>query len=106
MEQDSSEHPKAQFLVRRSACKTCIYRDNCPLDIERLEGETRDEYGATVSYRICHQHHEACCRGFWNRHAKDLAAARLAKILGIVRFIDDDEDPELPRRKMRRRKKA
>ena len=96
--QETDQRPK--FLVRRTACNTCIYRDDSPLNIEKLENEIRDEYGAIVTYRICHEHETTCCRGFWNRHAKALASARLARMMGIVRFVDDGDDPQSKPEKM------
>lgn len=80
------------FLVRRTACPTCIYRDDSPQDISALEGEVTDAHGAMTGYRICHHHTKTCCRGFWNRFSKKLAAARLAISLGLVEYIDDGQD--------------
>ena len=93
MTNDHDGERETQFLVRRAACDSCIYRSDSPLDIEKLEADIHDGYGATVGYRICHHHKEACCRGFWNKHAKDVVTTRFALMLGIVKFIDDDEDP-------------
>ena len=71
------------FLVMREACASCIYRNDSPLDLVKLENQARDDYGFS-GYRVCHHHDEACCRGFWNRHKDEFAAGQIAQRLGFV----------------------
>ena len=68
-----------RFLVRASACATCIYRSDNPHDIETLEAEVRDPHGFVTGYRICHYHDDVCCRGFWNRHKGACDATQMAQ---------------------------
>lgn len=70
--------------VMRQPCDTCIYRRDSPLDIKKLEAQVRDPYAGFRGYRICHQHHSACCRGFWNRHKNEFQAGQLAQRLDAV----------------------
>lgn len=82
------------FAVRRTACATCIYRDDSPLDLEKLESEVRDKHGFMVRWRICHHDDPpgVCCRGYWNRHADEFPAGQLAQRLGLVRFVSEQAD--------------
>ena len=77
------------FKVRKTSCPTCIYRDDSPLDLEKLEAEVQDGYGAYDGYRICHHHEDVCCRGFWNRHQDEFTLGRMAKALNRVEFTDE-----------------
>jgi hypothetical protein len=78
------------FLVQRRACRSCIYRKDSPLDLRQLENSVRDKHGGFKGHRICHHSHDACCRGFWNRHKWEFAAGQIAQRLGAVNFVDDD----------------
>ena len=79
------------FLVRKMACETCIYREDNPLDLNRLEDEVRDSHVGFASFRICHDHADAkdevCCRGFWNRHKDAFALGQVAQRLNQVHFV-------------------
>lgn len=82
------------MLVRKTMCKTCIYRPESPLDLERLENECKDRFGFYAGYRICHAHQDAsnvCCRGFYNAHGDESTPLQIAGRLGLVRFTDTGE---------------
>ena len=80
--------------VRKTMCQTCIYRDNSPLDREKLEAQCRDQFGFLVKYRICHHHNkdETCCRGFWERHAEACTPTQIAMRLGVVVFTNENDE--------------
>ena len=66
-EDERTRRCAARLVIRKTQCRTCIYRPDSPLDLEQLENQVRDTVGKTV-----------CCRGFWNRHAGDFPADQLA----------------------------
>lgn len=78
--------------VRDSACSTCIYRRDNPLDLARLEAEVADPNcaGHFHTFRACHHHAPATrvCRGFWNRHRDRFSLGQVAQRLNAVRFTD------------------
>lgn len=76
--------------VKKNACQTCIYRKDSPLDLERLENQVRDPKmdGFFSGYRICHHHHTAVCRGFWNRHKDKFTLGQLAQRLGLIETVE------------------
>lgn len=82
--------------VQRRQCATCIYREDCSLDIQALENQVREKRadGKPLDffkgYRICHHSKDVCCRGFWNRHKDKFAAGQIAQRLGVVEFVDVD----------------
>jgi len=78
--------------VQSTQCATCIYRRDSPLDLKRLEAQIADPKmkGFFVGFRICHHSHDACCRGFWNRHRDHFTAGQLAQRLGCVEFVRDE----------------
>lgn len=80
------------FNVRATACPTCIYRNDSPLDLEKLEDEVRDGHGFLVGHRICHHSDTLCCRGYWNRHKDEFPLGQIAQRLEAVVFRN--EDPE------------
>lgn len=79
--------------IRKTACHTCIYRPDSPLDLAKLEREVKDRYGCFVGYRLCHHHLNdddgVVCRGFFAKHGMKVTKIRLAKILGILRFTNE-----------------
>ena len=77
------------FKVRKTACPTCIYSKDSPLDLDKLESDVQDRYGAYMGWRVCHYHEDVCCRGFWNRHQDEFTLGRMAKTLGCVEYTDD-----------------
>lgn len=82
------------FRVQRKQCSTCIYRDDCPLDIDKLEADVADNYGAFRSHRQCHHTNDsepACCAGFWARHKDKFQAGQIAQRLDMVQFVDVDQ---------------
>lgn len=78
------------FKVQRRQCATCIYRADAWFDLPTLEAEVRDEHVGFKSYRICHQSHVACCRGFWDRHKDEFATGQIAQRLRLVVFVEDE----------------
>lgn len=82
--------------VQKKQCATCIYREDSPLDLERLEGEIADEHGGFNGHRICHHAHkcEAVCAGFWARHKNKFQLGQIAQRLGLVEFVNVDELPK------------
>lgn len=78
------------FKVQRSACATCIYRTDSPLDLARLEAEIADPHGGFTGHRICHHSRDACCAGFWARHRDKFAMGQIAQRLGMVEFVTED----------------
>ena len=85
------------FEVRATACSTCIYRADSPVDLERLEAAVRDERGGFTTFRVCHHTKAACCRGFWNRHKDRFQVGQVMQRIGAVRFTDEDLYPEWKR---------
>lgn len=65
------------FKVQEKMCETCIYRPDSPLDLEKLEGQVRDNYGGFKGHRICHHSSDVCCAGFWAKHKNDFAMEEL-----------------------------
>ena len=85
---DVSVVKKAGFEVMAKACDSCIYRTDSPLDLEQLEDQVRDEHISFSSYRVCHHHGAACCRGFWNRYKDEFQLGQIAQRLDAVVFVD------------------
>ena len=79
------------FKVQKKQCKTCIYRQDNPLDINLLESQIADKYGGFSSHRICHHSDDVCCRGFWERHKDEFQMGQLAQRLDMVEFVDVDK---------------
>ena len=81
------------FRVQRRMCQTCIYRDDSPLDIERLEAEIADGHGGFDGHRQCHHTDKepACCAGFWAKHRDNFQAGQLAQRLDVVEYVETDE---------------
>ena len=77
--------------VRKTACATCIYRDDSPLDLAALEREVADPHGGFAGHRICHHSETLCCRGFWVRHKDAFTLGQVAQRLGLVHFTDDKD---------------
>ena len=88
------------FKVQKRFCDTCIYRDDCLLDLTTLEDEVRDRYKRFVSYRACHhaRGNDVCCRGFWNAHKDEFEAGLAAQRSNLVEFVDVDD--WMPRQKI------
>ena len=42
-------------------------------------------------YRICHNHDEAVCRGFWSRHKDKFQLGQIVQRLGMVVEVDAKE---------------
>jgi len=78
------------FKVQSKQCSTCIYRKSSPLDLKKLEGDIKDNYGGFYGYRICHHSDDVCCRGFWNRHKDKFSLGQIAQRLGFVKFVSED----------------
>ena len=83
---------KRAFFVRKTMCKTCIYRPSSMLNLEELEEEVKDGHGFFVKYRVCHSSGEdinACCRGFWNNHKDTATPTQIARRLNLVKYSDE-----------------
>lgn len=78
------------FQVQKKQCSTCIYRDDSPLDIEKLESEISDGYGGFNGHRICHHSRNVCCAGFWVRHKNEFNLGQVAQRLNAVEFVEVD----------------
>lgn len=78
--------------VQAKQCATCIYRPSSPLDLQKLEAEIADKHmpGHFSGHRICHHSDDAVCRGFWNRHKDHFDLGQLAQRLGLVQFVNED----------------
>ncbi len=87
--------------VQRRMCRTCIYRRDSPLSLQKLEDEVRDPVASDffVSYRVCHHAPRAsriCCAGFWKRYKNWFPLGQIAQRLGLVQFVKvDDMEEEL-----------
>lgn len=81
------------FRVEAKQCKTCIYRPDSPLDLEKLEAEVADNYGGFKGHRICHTSGNSCCAGFWARHKDKFPGGQIAQRLNVVEFVDSSLVP-------------
>lgn len=83
------------FLVRKTSCESCIYRDDNPLDLKRLENQVRDPHVGFRGHRICHhggtEENQLCCRGFWLRHKDEFPLGQVAQRMDGVIETDDPE---------------
>lgn len=78
------------FQIQKRMCKTCIYRSDSTLDIEKLENDVRDPHMGFKGHRTCHHSDNVCCRGFWDRHKDEFAVGQIAQRLNCVEFVDVD----------------
>ena len=92
MKRKATRLPAPGLTVRKTPCRTCIYRADSPLDIEVLEAEVRNPRYGFDGFRQCHHHPEltVCCQGFWTRHKREFTAGQLAVRLDCVFTIADD----------------
>jgi hypothetical protein len=84
----------AGFEVQAKPCKTCIYRKDSPVRLDKLEADIADGRGWFHGWRVCHHSDTACCRGFWNRHRDRSTPCQLAQRLGMVVFVTHDDQAE------------
>ena len=91
--------------VRKTQCQTCIFRPGGPYSdaTPQLVKSCRDQYGFLVQFRLCHSHHDLCCRGFYDQHGAACTPLQIATRLGLIEFRNDspqrlslDDDPEQP----------
>lgn len=85
--------------VQRSQCSSCIYKQDSPLQVDRLEAAIADPHfkGFFISYRACHHapdKRSVCCAGFWARHKNHFTLGQLAQRFGLVRFVRVDRFKE------------
>ena len=83
------------FIIRATACDTCIYKPGLGWDIARLEEQIADGFGGFNGFRACHHHPDnaqRCCRGFWNKHKDHFALGQVAQRLGFVDFSDEGSE--------------
>ena len=78
------------FRVQRTMCKTCIFRPDSPLDLERILEQVRDCHVGFSEHRVCHHSSDACCAGFWAAHKDEFPMGQIAQRLGMVEMVDDD----------------
>lgn len=81
--------------VRRTQCRTCIYR---PGNLMRLQEGRKEQMEADAvrdeSVIPCHHHiHEGqpiepVCRGYWDAHATEVVTLRMAQAMGIVEYTN------------------
>ena len=80
--------------VRKTMCKSCVYKPDSKLDPTVLEDAIRDAHGFMQGYRICHNHSGedgACCRGFWEKNKDATKVTQIAQRLGLVEFSNENE---------------
>ena len=83
------------FLVRKTACATCIYK--MPWwNVKKLEADVTNASGFLDGHRICHEggtvENQLCCRGFWNRHKDYFPMGQLCQRLELVVETDQPEE--------------
>ena len=88
----TDRNPPQGFEVMKKPCDTCIYRKDSPVDLKKLEDQVRDPYVGFKSFRVCHHHTRACCRGFWNRYKDDFAQGQIAQRLDAVIEVEPTRD--------------
>lgn len=81
------------FKVQRRMCRTCIYRPDSALDLERLEDEVRDPHIGFKTHRICHHSEDVCCAAFWAAHKDEFPTGQIEQRLKMIEFVDVDTDP-------------
>jgi hypothetical protein len=84
--------------VRRTQCKTCIYRPENRGRIHGISDERREQMERDAardeSVIPCHSHLyegepiEPVCRGYWNAQADQVGLLRLAQAMDIVSYDD------------------
>lgn len=85
------------FQVQKTACSTCIYRPDSPLDIDALENQIADGHGGFNGHRQCHHTGDtrpACCAGFWAKHKDKFQTGQVAQRLNMVEFVELDNQKE------------
>lgn len=85
-------------------CETCIFRPGARMSLstERFDEVERAnvERGAlltchdTLSYGSYPDFGPAACFGFWERHGANVAAGRIALLIGILRVAPPQADPK------------
>jgi hypothetical protein len=84
------------FRVQAKQCETCIYRNDSPLSLKKLEADVADGRGGFRIHRQCHhsdRKYPVCCRGFWDRHKDEFPGGQLAQRLNMVDFVEVDCEP-------------
>ena len=81
------------FQVQKQRCRTCIYRKDSTLDLQRLEDAVRDPNMGFKGYRACHHARSGrvCCCGFWDHHRDEFALGQIAQRLDAVEFVAVDD---------------
>jgi len=77
--------------VMKSMCSTCVFRPGNLMHLEpgRLDQMVRDAVKAESTI-ICHSTLEgaqACCRGFFDRHAT--APLQIAERIGLIEYVKE-----------------
>lgn len=82
------------FEVMKKRCDQCLFGANKIVSEKRKLGILRDirENGG---FFICHkstiQGGDACCRGFFDEEGEGSRTVKMAKSLGVVKFIEEDK---------------
>ena len=86
---------KKTLKVCAKVCNECLFSQN-RLVLDWHAQEIIDECLAQDRHFICHKFNllpnstdePVCCRGFYDRHQKDIVTIRLARMLKIVEFVE------------------
>ena len=70
------------FNVRKRPCRTCGYRKNSGLDVEKMESTFKKEGNDFVEWLKCHTELDQgkggiCCRGFWNKNKHNFPLGKI-----------------------------
>jgi hypothetical protein len=81
--------------VQKTACETCVYRPESPINPLELEESIREkvrgqEIDFFTGFRICHLSKTACCAGFWVKNKDKFQMGQLAQRLNLVEFVQDN----------------
>lgn len=76
------------FLVYEERCEQCLFSPNKIVDDKRRK-EVLADCAKKDTYFICHKAsmkgEDVCCKGFYE--TQDTRTTRMAKWLGVVRFV-------------------
>lgn len=74
--------------IKRRKCERCLFGDNphlpwLPYGREKIESILQEDRTFT-----CHEYQNVVCRGFYNRHKRDVFPIRLALLYDLQNWID------------------
>lgn len=94
--QESGIPPGNCLRVQKDQCKSCIFRADSSLDLKKLLDDVRDftvpGFLFFKGYRVCHYSEDAVCAGFWQSFKDRFALGQIAQRLGLVKYVQDDND--------------